>query len=619
MSMITALIASVNPRRHSPAAQTQRKPLAVHLKVLTLGVSLLLSCLIIAVIGMLGVTSIQRFNTLVSRHDAPALAYLLQIDRDLYQAQLGLERATAATDLKVRKAGLAFFAENVAQSEQRFASYRKLALGGDIELAAINAYAKDRTTWLSSATELANVLDATLMNSEVRPSGNTGAKPTAGAPDSITRLAQVTGHNFEPMREHINVIVDNVYQPMISESGDLADHHAWTTFLKLLIGTSVAILGGAMLTANMARFSRIQQRETDLMNAEREAQNRRQTFEARLNRGLEMAQDETASLRLVEEAIVLAAPDVNAEVLLADSSRAHVHQAASTAKAGAGRCCNVTTPNDCPAVRRGHRLNFESSTHFDACPHLKGRPGGSVSAVCIPLNIMGQTAGVLHATSTDMRLPPDDQIRSLEQIASKASERLGLLRAFHQTEAQAACDPLTGLMNRRSLEEKVHQLGRQNISFAVAYGDLDHFKNLNDTYGHETGDKALRTFAQILKASVRPEDLPARWGGEEFVLVLPNATCEAAAAAIERVRTSLAKTLQTGAMPNFTVSFGVADISEGGLFVDVLASADAALLRAKREGRNRTILSSSAYPPVNASQPLIGREMDSNSSIVSAA
>lgn len=135
----------------------------------------------------------------------------------------------------------------------------------------------------------------------------------------------------------------------------------------------------------------------------------------------------------------------------------------------------------------------------------------------------------------------------------------------------------------------MHQLGRQKTSFAVAYGDLDHFKNLNDTYGHETGDKALRTFAQLLKSSIRPDDLAARWGGEEFVLVLPNASCEAAIAAITRVRTALATALQMAAMPAFTVSFGIAGMSEGALFVDVLAQADGALLRAKREGRNRTV------------------------------
>ena len=254
------------------------------------------------------------------------------------------------------------------------------------------------------------------------------------------------------------------------------------------------------MTRRMARALRLQEDAAADMNAERERQGRVQAFEARLSRGLDMMRDETATLRLVEEVIAVAAPSVRAEVLLADSSRAHLHRAAAAPQGEQWAGCAVVAPGDCPAVRRGHHLSFQSSGQFDSCPYLKGRPSGNCSAVCVPLSIMGQTVGVLHATAADGCLPPREEVVALEQVASKAGERLGMLRAFRQSEAQAATDPLTGLLNRRSLEQQVHQLTRHEVPFSIAYGDLDHFKSLNDTYGHETGDKALRTFAGALKA-----------------------------------------------------------------------------------------------------------------------
>ncbi len=90
----------------------------------------------------------------------------------------------------------------------------------------------------------------------------------------------------------------------------------------------------------------------------------------------------------------------------------------------------------------------------------------------------------------------------------------------------------------------------------VAYGDLDHFKLLNDVHGHDAGDRALRFFARVLRDSVRTNDIPARYGGEEFIAVLPDCSLDNAAVVIERIRTRLRTTLADGTVPPFTVSFG---------------------------------------------------------------
>ena len=128
----------------------------------------------------------------------------------------------------------------------------------------------------------------------------------------------------------------------------------------------------------------------------------------------------------------------------------------------------------------------------------------------------------------------------------------------------------------------------------IAFGDLDKFKDLNDAHGHETGDRALRLFARVLRESVRPGDLPARFGGEEFLVVLPETTVEAAVLVVERIRERLALTLTSGTVPSFTASFGIADGGPGIEFDEVVAEADTALYQAKRAGRNRVIVAGAA-------------------------
>jgi diguanylate cyclase (GGDEF)-like protein len=152
---------------------------------------------------------------------------------------------------------------------------------------------------------------------------------------------------------------------------------------------------------------------------------------------------------------------------------------------------------------------------------------------------------------------------------------------------QAKTDPLTGLLNRRSLEASARDLAENDGSYVVAYADLDHFKVLNDVHGHDAGDRALRLFARVLRDSVRPSDIPARYGGEEFVVVLPDCGAADAMLVMERVRNALAAAVADGAAPDFTVSVGVAESSVSKTFSETVEAADAALLHAKATGRDR--------------------------------
>jgi diguanylate cyclase (GGDEF)-like protein len=206
------------------------------------------------------------------------------------------------------------------------------------------------------------------------------------------------------------------------------------------------------------------------------------------------------------------------------------------------------------------------------------------------VSIAGRATGVLHATADHGELPSTRSITTLELVARRAGERLTMLRAFARSEMQAKTDPLTGLLNRRSLEASARNLVDNGESYVVAYADLDHFKTLNDVHGHDAGDRAVRLFARVLRDSVRPSDTPARYGGEEFVVVLPSCGPADAATVMERVRNSLAAAIADGAGPEFTVSVGIAESSVTKTFSETIEAADAALLHAKATGRDRVVL-----------------------------
>jgi len=164
---------------------------------------------------------------------------------------------------------------------------------------------------------------------------------------------------------------------------------------------------------------------------------------------------------------------------------------------------------------------------------------------------------------------------------------------------QATRDPLTGLYNRRYLEES---LGRELISaerhgypVSVIMGDLDHFKLINDVYGHLGGDEVLRTFGDLLKRQVRGSDIYCRYGGEEFLLVLPQTSTENAVKRVEQLRSAMAAAPVPygGSAIAVTASFGVATFPPDGRTGDeLIAAADSALYEAKAAGRNRINVSS---------------------------
>ena len=132
------------------------------------------------------------------------------------------------------------------------------------------------------------------------------------------------------------------------------------------------------------------------------------------------------------------------------------------------------------------------------------------------------------------------------------------------------------------------------VRLSLVMADLDHFKLLNDTYGHETGDRALRSFAQLLQQAVRENDFVCRYGGEEFVVVFPGIDSAGAQPIIERLVLNLSEAVQAGEVPSFTVSAGMSDSALADEFGEVIRQADEAMFRAKQTGRARIVLAASS-------------------------
>jgi diguanylate cyclase (GGDEF)-like protein len=178
-------------------------------------------------------------------------------------------------------------------------------------------------------------------------------------------------------------------------------------------------------------------------------------------------------------------------------------------------------------------------------------------------------------------------VESLSSLSAQAGARIGMLRTMSRTSLQASTDSLTGLMNRRTFQSRIRAMRRGGVQFSLVMADLDHFKRLNDTHGHEMGDRALTTFCSVAATVLRQGDLMARWGGEEFAFALVGVGGEDAAEVLDRVRLELSARLSTSDIPGFTASFGVVDATDCESLDDAVRRADDALYAAKAAGRNQ--------------------------------
>jgi diguanylate cyclase (GGDEF)-like protein len=231
------------------------------------------------------------------------------------------------------------------------------------------------------------------------------------------------------------------------------------------------------------------------------------------------------------------------------------------------------------------------------CQHFFGAAPDSY--LCLPLQAQGETLGMVTvecptAEAAAMTEARESAVVSLAEMAAMA---MAGLRLRHKLESQSIRDGMTGLFNRSfmevALDRELQRAGRHEKPVAVMMVDVDHFKQLNDSFGHEAGDVVLREVAECLRTGVRAEDIVCRYGGEEFVIILPELGARWAMERAETLRQrvgELGVRLHGRPLREVTISIGVAIYPEhADSGEELLRHADRALYAAKHHGRNRVV------------------------------
>ncbi len=341
---------------------------------------------------------------------------------------------------------------------------------------------------------------------------------------------------------------------------------------------------------------------------ERQKRNRETRLLADLNEWLQSCNSLGELYQMVAEFLGRLLPGCAGSLYIYANSR----DVLESAKAwNGGKMMPAMHPDDCWGLRRGRPYTFGENEIDFRCSHVD--PSVSGEYCCIPILAHGETIGLLN-----LEFGSEDEELRKETIAEQ--RRLGLVCAEQislaianvklrdQLRDQSIRDVLTGLFNRRYMLETC----RREFSRAVRAGqnisilsiDVDHFKKYNDNHGHDAGDMVLRAVGDCLENLFRNEDIPCRFGGEEFVVIMPGADGNTALRRAEQLRSKIedivVRYLEKN-LPRITVSIGVAVFPDAGDNPQVvLKAADEALYRAKEQGRNRVELFGAAAMDVDA-------------------
>jgi diguanylate cyclase (GGDEF)-like protein len=253
---------------------------------------------------------------------------------------------------------------------------------------------------------------------------------------------------------------------------------------------------------------------------------------------------------------------------------------------------------DCWGLRLGRVHAVTAESGLPSCRHAPSRPGAGL--LCVPVSAMGESLGLFHVS----RCPEPTQA-----FATSVAEHIGLalsnLKLRSTLRELSIHDPLTNLHNRRYMEEalelELRRAERKKLPVGLIMLDIDHFKQFNDGFGHGAGDELLRRLGAAMREHLRAGDVACRYGGEEFLLILPEATLEVTTRRAEQLRLhvkQMSVSYQEKPLGPVTISLGVAVFPDHGPGAEeLIKSADAALYRAKAEGRDRVAAAGTGDAP----------------------
>ncbi|MEK6590862.1 MAG: sensor domain-containing diguanylate cyclase [Nitrospinota bacterium] len=270
---------------------------------------------------------------------------------------------------------------------------------------------------------------------------------------------------------------------------------------------------------------------------------------------------------------------------------------------GSPQSTDAFTPDECLALRRGQTYNVKDPKDTLICPHITIPDNKEpLPYICVPMMAQGEILGVLYLQDDPQYKESHSKPETKERLAKNVAEHLALaiatLKLREKLRDQSIRDPLTGLFNRRYMEEtlgrELRRAIRNKSSFGIIMVDIDYFKRFNDTFGHEAGDMVLRTIGDFLKSHIRGSDIACRYGGEEFAIILADASQEETQKRAEGLREGVKRMhlqFHGQLLGSISISLGVAIYPLHGITEnELLRIADDALYLAKKEGRDRVII-----------------------------